>query len=414
MNKILPRTLKGFRDFLPEQARKRQYVIDTLRKVFESYGFDPLETPVLEYQEILLGKYGEEGDKLMYSFETKGNDLVTLRYDQTVPLARVVAQYQGQIPLPFKRYQISNVWRGENTQRGRFREFTQCDIDTVGTSSLLADAEIIEITITALRNLGFEKFKVLINDRNVFGNLVKQGLATESELPAILRAVDKINKIGEKGVLDEIGKLGKDINARRQILDFLENQLPPESFMSLFEYLKKLDIPETQYEFEPTLARGLDYYTSTIFEIEIEGYDAGSVCGGGRYDNLIGMFAGRDIPAVGCAFGFDRIIEAMDTLDLFPKNLQTVKALVTVFSPELLDESIKVCEVLSENNIGQELYIDPNAKMEKQLKYADQKKIPYVVIIGPKEAETNQATIKDLKTGEQKTVSLDQLPDSIK
>ena len=407
--KIEPRTLKGFRDFLPKEARKRQYVVDTLRKVFESYGFEPLETPALEYEEILSGKYGEEGDKLMYKFEDNGGRKVAMRYDQTVPLARVVAQYQNELPLPFKRYQISNVWRGDNTQKGRFREFTQCDIDTVGSKSSLADAEIIEIAGTSLKKLGFKDFKILINDREVFSGLLEDS----SKLPAIVRAIDKLKKIGREKVLEEIIAMGVENQTAERILSSLENQKPTENLDQLINYLKSLGLSEDNFEFAPFLARGLDYYTGTIFEIEIEGYDAGSVCGGGRYDNLIGMFAGRDIPAVGCAFGFDRIIEAMDALNLFPENLQTTKALVTVFSPELLDNSIKACEILSAANISQELYVDENTKMEKQLKYADAKAIPYAVIIGPKEAELNQATVKNLESGEQETVALNDLPNAM-
>lgn len=407
--KIEPKTLKGFRDFLPAEARKRQYVIDALRKVFESYGFEPLETPVLEYEEILAGKYGEEGDRLMYKFEDNGQRKVAMRYDQTVPLARVVAQYQNDLPLPFKRYQVSNVYRAENTQAGRFREFTQCDIDTVGTSSLLADAEVIEIAANSLKKLGFSNFKILVNDRSVFSGLVEDS----KKLPVIVRAIDKIKKIGRERVIDEIVSARIDSSTAENILTQLETQKPTENINRLIDFMKKLGVSEDNFEFAPFLARGLDYYTSTIFEIEIDGYDAGSVCGGGRYDNLIGMFAGRDIPSVGCAFGFDRIIEAMDALGLFPENLQTTKALVTIFSPELLDQSIKTCEILAEANISQELYVDPEAKMEKQLKYADKKGIPFVVIIGPKEAEAAQATVKNLKTGEQETVSLDQLPNAI-
>lgn len=394
---ITPRILKGFRDFLPSEARKRQYVINTLKKVFESYGFEPLETPALEYEEILLGKYGEEGDKLMYRFEDLGKRKVALRYDQTVPLARVVAQYgsasspQGQnlLPMPFKRYQIQNVWRAENTQKGRFREFLQCDIDTVGTSSLLADAEIIEIAATSLKILGFKKFKIKINDRKIFENI---------DLESI-KILDKLDKIGSKKVEEELEKINS-----KEVLNKIENSKPLETTNAILKMLNKLGVNKDNYEFSPTLARGLDYYTGTIFEIEIEGYSAGSVCGGGRYDNLIGIFSNKQIPAVGCAFGFDRLIEAMDELKLFPTNLQTTQVLITVFSPELLEKSIKACEILSQNNINQELYVDPDAKMEKQLKYADKKQIPYVVIIGPDEAKNNTVTLRNMKTREQEVI----------
>lgn len=409
MTKIEPRTLKGFRDFLPKEARKRQYVIDTLRKVFESYGFEPLETPALEYEEILAGKYGDEGDKLMYRFEDNGKRKVALRYDQTVPLARVVAQYQNSLPLPFKRYQISNVWRAENTQRGRFREFLQCDIDTVGTKSLLADAEIIEIAATSLKELGFANFKILINDRKVFAGLMEDN----NKLGMVVRAVDKIKKIGREKVLEEIIAAGIDNKSAEQILSSLENQKPTNEIAQLFDFLKKLGVSENNFEFAPFLARGLDYYTGLIFEIEIEGYDVGSVCGGGRYDELIGMFAGKQIPAVGCAFGFDRLIEAMDTSNLFPESLQTTKVLITVFSPELEEKSIAVASILREKGINTEIYLDAEVKMDRQLKYADQKGIPFAVIIGPKEAEAGSATVKNLKTGEQKTLPLSEIASSV-
>lgn len=421
MSIIEPRTLKGFRDFLPAEARKRQYVIDTLRKVFESYGFEPLETPALEYEEILAGKYGDEGDRLMYKFIDRGGRKVALRYDQTVPLARVVAQYRNTLPLPFKRYQISNVFRAENTQKGRFREFTQCDIDTVGISSLLADAEIIACAAKCLAILGFSSkggpasgWKILINDRKVFESLTSERkLVNETELPEVVRAIDKLKKIGREKVIEEIVAAGVDPENAQQILSALVDQKPTDGINSLFEYLKNLGVPESNFEFAPFLARGLDYYTGIIFEIEIEGYDVGSVCGGGRYDNLIGMFANQQIPAVGCAFGFDRLIEAMEQLNLFPKDLQTTKALVTIFSPELLKKSIEACEVLNKSNIPQELYVDPNAKMDKQLKYADQKRIPYAVIIGPKEAEEGSATVKNMRTGEQQTVKVSEIASSL-
>ena len=213
-NMITSKTLKGFRDFLPKEAKKRQYVVDTLKKVFESYGFEPLETPALEYEEILLGKYGEEGDKLMYRFEDNGKRKVAMRYDQTVPLARVVSQYgmnastnsARSLPMPFKRYQIQNVWRAENTQKGRFREFLQCDADIVGSSSTLSDAEVINVSVKALEELGFKNFKILINDRNNFSYFEKEMGLTPAQVTAIIRSVDKIKKIGAEGVLKELNQ----------------------------------------------------------------------------------------------------------------------------------------------------------------------------------------------------------------
>lgn len=402
-NMIEPKTLKGFRDFLPKEARKRQYVIDKLRAVFESYGFEPLETPALEYEEILAGKYGEEGERLMYKFEDKGGRKVALRYDQTVPLARVVAQYQNDLPLPFKRYQISNVWRGENPQKGRFREFLQCDIDTVGTSSFLADAEIIEVAIECLRRLGFKKYKVLINDRSTFKNVD----------PTMIGSLDKLKKIGRDGVIKELKNKGFEEDQLVAILDSMESKKVSPEMLSLFALASDLGVDTSKFEFSPTLARGLDYYTGMIFEIEIDGYEAGSVCGGGRYDNLIGMFANQQIPAVGCAFGFDRIIEAMGELNLFPKDLISSRVLVTIFSPELANKSIEVASTLRSNNINVELYPDENIKLDKQLKFADQKGIPYVVIIGPEEEKNNIVTLRNMKTREQRNVNLDELKDAL-
>lgn len=385
---IKAQTLKGFRDFLPKEARKRQYVIDTLKKVFESYGFEPLETPALEYEEVLLGKYGEEGDKLMYRFEDNGKRRVALRYDQTVPLARVVAQYGNKLPMPFKRYQIQNVFRAENTQKGRYREFLQCDIDTVGANSSLADAEVIAVAAKSLEALGFTNYKILINDRSNFEGISKQDII----------ALDKLKKIGK----EEVSKLLSDPS----ILDRIQTKQPTENIAIILSLLPKLGVEPLKCEFSPTLARGLDYYTSLIFEIEIEGYAAGSVCGGGRYDDLIGMFAGRNIPAVGFAFGFDRVMEAMEELNLFPQELTGTKVLVTVFSKELAKKSMEICSQLRSNNINCELYLDENAKLEKQLKYADQKQIPYVLVIGPEEAEKDVINLKDMKTREQKTLSI--------
>lgn len=410
MKNVEPKTLKGFRDFLPKEAKKRQYAIDTLKKVFESYGFEPLETPALEYEEVLLGKYGEEGDKLMYRFVDNGGRRVALRYDQTVPLSRVVAQYsprggagQNELSMPFKRYQIQPVWRAENTQKGRFREFLQCDVDIVGTTSPLSDAEVIAVATNALKTLGFKDYKVLINDRNNFSYFQESMNLSQEQVMAVIRAIDKLKKIGRDGVINELKEKGFSYDQAATVIDSISNIKPTEYILEIMQNLKKMGIKEERIQFYPTLARGLDYYTDLIFEIEIEGYTAGSVCGGGRYDKLIAMFSDKDIPAVGFAFGFDRLIEAMDALKLFPDNLETTKVLVTIFSKELKEKSIEISSRLRSNNINTEIYLDENAKLEKQLKYADQKGIPYVVVIGPEEAEKNQITLKNMQTREQKT-----------
>ncbi|MCL5784577.1 MAG: histidine--tRNA ligase [Patescibacteria group bacterium] len=411
MGNITAQTLKGFRDFLPRESGKRQYVQNLLKQVFESFGFEPLETPALEYEEILLGKYGDEGDKLMYRFTDQGGRRVALRYDQTVPLARVVAQYQNQLPIPFKRYQIQPVWRAENPQRGRFREFLQCDIDTVGLNSPLSDAEVIACTIKSLETLGFKNFKAIINDRTIFSDLVNNAIFKDYNLFSIIRIVDKLNKIGYEEVIDELTEkiTSGDESSATSILCTLEDSKPTQNLKDIFKALEEeLGISKEKYEFSPTLARGLDYYTGLIFEVEIEGYTAGSVGGGGRYDNLIGLFSKQTVPAVGFAFGFDRLIEVMDQLGLFPADLTTSQVLVTIFSKDLEQKSAEVASCLRSNNINTELWLDPQSKLDKQLKYANQKGIPFVVIIGPNEVQENKVTLKDLKNKSQQTISLDE------
>jgi len=409
MTRIEPKTLKGFRDFLPNQAKKRQYVINTLKSVFESYGFEPLETPALEYEEILLGKYGEEGDKLMYRFEDNGKRRVALRYDQTVPLARVVAQYANDLPVPFKRYQISNVWRAENPQKGRYREFLQCDIDIVGSSSPLSDAEIIAVAAKSLEKLGFKNFKILLNDREAFQEIVEEGKASEKEINSALRTIDKIKKISEDGVINELVKKGISEKRASELIELIKKQEKSDVLKDIDLYLQNLELDKSLFEFSPTLARGLDYYTGMIFEIEVQGYDGGSVAGGGRYDDLIGIFANKQVPAVGFAFGFDRLIEAMEQLDLFPKEFGNINALITIFSKELKEKSIKVYSTLRNKGLKLEIYLDENTPLEKQLKYADKKGILYTIIIGPKEARENKITLRNMKTGAQKTIEKEEL-----
>ncbi len=395
-------TLKGFRDFLPKEARKRQYVINTLKKVFESYGFEPLETPALEYEEVLLGKYGEEGDKLMYRFVDNGKRKVALRYDQTVPTARVVAQYGSTgspqaIPMPFKRYQIQPVWRAENPQKGRFREFLQCDADIIGIDSVLADLETLKCVYTALEKLGFDDFSILVNSRKVF-----ELFGANKKITNIL---DKEEKIGKDEVLKLLSQVMESDQKAEEFYQNIKNLQPEKIPDRLKEILKK----RNELNLFPAffLARGLDYYTDLIFEVKIPRYKGGSVCGGGRYDNLIGLFAGQQIPAVGFSFGFDRLMEAMGEQKLFPEDLTTTRVLVTVFSKDFLNKSLEACSLLRANNINTELYLDDTAKIEKQLKYADQKNIPYVVIIGPEEAEKNVVTLRNMKTREQKQVPLE-------
>ncbi|OGE70548.1 histidine--tRNA ligase, partial [Candidatus Daviesbacteria bacterium RIFCSPLOWO2_02_FULL_43_11] len=390
-------TPKGFRDFLPEQANARQFVVGKIIETFRLFGFEPLETPALEFAETLNGKYGEE-EKLIYEFETKGGDKVALRYDQTVPLARVAAQYPD-LPKPFKRYQIQPVWRGENPQKGRFREFLQCDIDNVGSSSPLSDAEIIACALSVAKNLGFQSSFMEINDRTNFGNLESKYVS----------AIDKLKKIGEDGVIEELVSKGLPKNDATMILDSIRVKQPNENLRQIFQFLEQMGFKEGEdFKFSPTLARGLDYYTSTVFEL-VTPESNNSLAGGGRFDKLIGRYSGVDTPAVGISFGFDRIVEVMSELQLLPKLSSSAKVLVTVFSPDLLDKSLEIGSLLRSGNINTEVWLDPESKLDKQLKYADQKGIPYVLIIGPEEAEKGTVTLKNLTDKTQKTFPLDEL-----
>lgn len=395
---IKTQTLKGFRDFLPADAIKRQFVIGKITETFETFGFDPLETPALEYAETLLGKYGDEADKLLYLFEDNGKRKVGMRYDQTVPTARVVAQYGNELTMPFKRYQIQPVWRAENTQKGRFREFLQCDADIFGEASFLADAEIIALLGKTLENLGFSKYKILMNDRTLFG---------DTPLPAI-GIIDKLGKIGADGVKKELNDKGFD----PKILDVISQQKPTQRLNQIISTLSQVGIKAENIAFDPTLARGLDYYTSTIVEAVIDGYDAGSVSGGGRYDKLIGQFSGRDVSAVGFAFGFDRLVEAMEQQNLLPTGQTKTQVLVTVFSRDQLSSMLSLTSALRHEGVNTEVALDVK-KLDKQLKYADRKGIPYVIIQGPEEQAKNVVKLKTMKTKEQQELTIEQLIDKL-
>lgn len=402
---IKPQTLKGFRDFLPEEAGKREYVLNTIKSVFTSYGFEPLETPAIEYVETLLGKYGEETDKLIYQFKDRGGREVGLRYDLTVPLARVIASYPT-LPLPFKRYQIQPVWRADKPQVGRYREFLQCDIDSIGVNSTLADADIVLCVISVAKALGFKDAYVAINDRTIFDQL---GLSKEAII-----TIDKLEKIGKAAVLDELKN--KQVKEAEKIFELIEKSPQTPRLKEVFSILNANGLKEgPDFVFDRFLARGLEYYTSTIFELKVKSYKAGSLAGGGRYDNLIGLFVGKSLPATGISFGLERIIEVMEQEGLF-KNIPSfsTKVLVTIFSKEYLVQSIKVANLIRQSGINCELYPDPEKKLDKQLKYADKKGVPYVVILGLDEIKANKVSLKNMKTGKQETLSESSLIQKLK
>jgi len=402
-------TLKGFRDFLPETMVVRNYVKNLLISVFENYGFEPLETPSLEYASTLMGKYGNEGEKLVYMFDDKGGRRVGLRYDLTVPTAKVLAIYP-EIPLPFKRYQLQNVWRADNTQKGRYREILQCDIDTFGTKSPIADAEIVAVIYTALKKLDFKKFSIRINSRTVLKNILTQS-GIENNQNSALQSLDKFQKIGEDGVRKEL--ISKDFSQVQisNLFKYIKIAQPDANLQAVFTAIKTFGIPETAYTFDPTMIRGLDYYTGTIFETYVEEPKIGAITGGGRYDTLIKSLGGPDIPAVGTTLGLDRIVDCIIELNLLPNLPKTkVKVMVANFGQDTLAQSLELTSLLRQNNIPTIFYPDEE-KIGKQFKYASSKNIPFVTLIGSDEAAKNEVTLKNLATGEQKTFAQDEIVD---
>ena len=414
MDRTKLQTLKGFRDFLPKEARKRQYLVDKLKQAFELFGFEPLETPALEYKEILFGKSGEETDKLAYSFTDQGGREVALRYDQTVPTARVLGMYQNNLPMPFRRYQIQNAWRAENPQSGRYREFLQCDADIYGSPTPIADAEIISLTAYIYKFLGFKNFKIYINDRKILFELMNFASIPENLQFATVSAIDKLDRKSEDEVSDNLKGIGLSIESIRHLFHHLSESEPNNYLKEILKYANGLGVDDDNISFQARLARGLDYYTGLIFEVKIDEYKVGSVLGGGRYDKLIEKLSGTNIPAVGFGLGFDRTLEAMDMLKLFPDEGKRKGVLVTIFSPEFSEASFSTTKSLRDTNIEAEIFPDENAKLEKQLKYADKKGIKWLIVIGPEEVEKNTVILKNLKTGHQEDVKLNDLINKLK
>ena len=442
--KIKPSLPKGTRDFLPEQMFRRQFVFSTVRAVFERYGYQPLETPSIEKLEVLSGKYGVEGEQLIFKVLRRGTgleelrrgrdaftvhryaDLVeeALRYDLTVPLSRVVAMYYNELQFPFKRYQIQPVWRADRPQRGRYREFYQCDVDTVGSTSLLADAEAIAIVYDVLATLGFKRFNIRLNNRKILNGILDFAGVPPERANSVFIAMDKLDKIGLDGVKAELKARDVSQNQIKRVLRVLEISGPTqevlaelsqsfaeieslregtEELQEISGYLGGFGLPESSFKIDLFLVRGLGYYTGPVFESVVEEPRIGSLSGGGRYDKLIGMFLGRDIPATGTAFGIERIIDVMSQLDMFPEAQTNTKVLVTVFDKATVPASLAFAQDLRKAGVKTECFLGAG-KMKKQLSFADRKKIPYVAIIGPDEVEAGKVTIKDLRTGEQKTL----------
>jgi len=402
-----PQTLKGFRDFLPAEKRKREYVAQKMRNVFERHGFAPLETPTLEYASLLLGKYGDEADKLVYTFEDRGERQVGLRYDQTVPTARVLSQYQHELPRYFRRYQIQNVFRADKPQKGRYREFTQCDCDVFGSLSPLADAEILSVYYDVFKEIGLDSIVIELNDRQTLLQTLQVYSTDAVSVFSIIQSVDKLDKMSASDVVVELVGKGLKQDSAQSVITAIETATPSSNLQAVIDAAVQLGVPRSNLVFNPRIARGLDYYTGMIFEGRIPEYTVGSVGGGGRYDNLIQDLSGFEMPAVGFGIGFDRTVEAADQLGLIPTEGQGTRVLIAIMNETDSSGSLEVAQKLRQANISTEVYpaID---KLAKQFKLADQKKIPFVVVIGEEERANNKVTLKNLATGQQQLLSLDE------
>lgn len=393
---INAQTLKGFRNFLPPEMALRNRVLETIRQVFTSFGFEPLETPALEYAETILGKYGEEADKLVYQFTDQGERKVALKYDLTVPTAKVIAEFP-QITKPFKRYQIQPVWRADKPQKGRYREFVQCDVDTFGSSSPLADAEILAVIYNSLQALNFPDFQINVNSRQaLFAIMAKAGIK-ENYWLSVIQTLDKLDKIGWDNVTQElISEKSLDLSTINSIKTSLEKAKPDDFLKEVMNLALQLGVKPDVLVFNATISRGLDYYTGPIFETTLCSLTKGSITGGGRYDNLIKMFTGQDVPAVGTSLGLDRICDVLAKSSLEEKLKSTTKVLVTVFSSEFLNSSLTVARKLRQQGVNTEVYLEPNSKLDKQLRFADRKGIPFALILGPEEVNQKGYMLKNL------------------
>jgi len=447
------------RDFLPADVRKREYVIGVIKSVYERYGFEPLETPAVENIETLMGKYGEEGNQLIFKIlkrgehEKTGEADLALRYDLTVPLARVVAQYQNELPKFFKRYQIQPVWRADRPARGRFREFYQCDVDVRGSKSMVVEAELIAAASDALVALGFNDFTIRVNHRQVLTGILDQAGVPRDKHNDALIALDKMDKSGPEGVAKELNERGIVDQSAVKLMRFFEGLAGVQNALDLVDLKEASDVrlanadvlgrlvefigahetgasgvddlrqilqfakaggADRRIKLDPTLARGLAYYTGAIIEINVAEL-AGSLGGGGRYDNLVGMFLGRDVPACGFSLGLERIIVVMSEREMFPPALVSSPAhvMVTIWNEDSIGDSIALATELRNKGLRVDVYPEAD-KMGKQFKYASSRSIPFVVIVGDDERARGEVAIKDMRTGEQRSVKRAEVASAIR
>ena len=443
-----PSIPKGTRDFSPAEMMRRTYIFDSIKSVFRTYGFAPLETPAMENLSTLLGKYGDEGDKLLFKILNSGDYAANLsdeqlrtasqicekglRYDLTVPFARYVVQHQNEISFPFKRYQVQPVWRADRPQKGRYREFYQCDVDVIGSRSLLNEVELIEIVERVFRKLGIRVVLKMNNRKILYG--IAESIGHADKMMDITVAIDKLEKIGLENVKSELSERGLEQEAIDKLQPILElsgsntEKLAKlhdvigssetgvkgiEEMTEIFSYVDQLGL-ELPIELDLSLARGLNYYTGAIFEVKALDYAIGSICGGGRYDDLTGIFGLPNTSGVGISFGADRIYDVMTGLELFPEEVNfTTKVLFVNLGQQEQMASMQIIRTLRDNGIAAEIYPE-SAKMKKQMEYANRRAIPYVVIIGSNELAERQATVKNMISGEQQSVALEKVAELLK
>ncbi len=414
---IEPRTLKGFRDYVPEVMIPREQLMETARRVYRRFGFLPIDTPALEYLEILSGKGSDETDRQMYRFE-HGGKKIGMRFDLTIPLARFAAQHIGQLGTPFKRYHIAPVWRGENTQAGRYREFVQCDFDTIGTESVVADIETAIVIADLMTEIGVERFQLRMNNRQVLNGLLKK-LSLEDRSVAVLRALDKLEKMGAEkvreellrtgglsdGQIDEVFALANIQGDTESVLDQLAEMLKGielgitgvARLRTITEALLSSGVSADRFRIDVTIARGLDYYTGVVFETTLEELPSiGSICSGGRYDNLAGLYTKQHLPGIGASLGLDRLIAALAQLGKLPRSRSTAQIFVPYFDADRLHDYMRLCRIVRDAGWNVELYPEPK-KLGVQLKYADERGFAIALVAGSDELNAGTCQVKNLR-----------------
>lgn len=422
-----PRTLSGFMELLPDKQIIFNQMVDKIRATYEKFGFLPLDTPVMELSEVLLAKAGGETEKQIYRF-TKGDTDLSLRFDLTVPLAKYVAMNQNELSFPFRRYQIGKVYRGERAQAGRFREFYQCDIDIIGDGELstINDAEIPSVIYNLIKELGFEEFTIRINNRKILNGLFEY-INQKDNSVEILRIIDKIEKIGKDAVIEDLEKIGVSKEAIEKIINFIEIdgttdeklqklqdlnienetfKLGLEELISVVKYIRIFGVPDTHFKVDLTIARGLDYYTGTVYETFLNDYrELGSVCSGGRYENLAEYYTDKKLPGVGISIGLTRLFYKLNELGLIKAEKASMSDVLVIPMVDDLSKPIILANSLREKNINTEIYLN-DKKLKAKLKYADKLQIPYVIIVGEDEINSGVISVKNMITGEEKKANI--------